>query len=407
MLYDGITEERRFTDVLRDFRPDVMALTGYLTQEVEMMEYVRLTKALCPSCSVILGGVHAQLNYRRLYWPEVDYIFRSESVAWFGQLLQALDRGEVPGGIPGLCRRTGEDFVETPYIPCDINDLPLPDRSGWAQGASWFRYLDFPRLSTLKTAVSCPFSCHFCYGRHLHSGQYQARRLDLVMTELAEIPGETVFIVDSDFLLSEERVRAFLDALEALEIRKTFICYARADFLAEHPDLVARLCRCGFRLFLVGLEGIRDQQLAEWNKGTSRLVNEACLQVLQENGADCMALLLADPDFTKGDFNALYQWAKAHGLRYASVQVLTPIPPTPFYQKKKDELLSEDLSQWDLAHLHLKPAHMSHAAFMRRYRLLMMRLALLGWSRGAYRFVTPTYLLRTAGRWWRRRRTLR
>ena len=35
-LYDGITEERRFTDVLLAFRPDVMALTGYLTQEREI-----------------------------------------------------------------------------------------------------------------------------------------------------------------------------------------------------------------------------------------------------------------------------------------------------------------------------------------------------------------------------------
>lgn len=125
------------------------------------------------------------------------------------------------------------------------------------------------------------------------------------MEELEEVPGDTVFIVDSDFLLEETRVEAFLDALEERGIRKTFLCYGRADFIAGHPALTARLCRCGFRLFLVGLEGIRDQRLEAWNKGTTREINEACLQVLNACGADCMGLLLADPDFTAADFQAL------------------------------------------------------------------------------------------------------
>lgn len=406
-LYDGITEERRFTDVLLAFRPDVMALTGYLTQEREMAEYIRLTKRACPACTVIVGGVHAQLNYRRLCWPGVDYVFRTESADWFRGLLEALDRGEMPRGIPGLCRREGGRFVETPYEPCDIDTLPRPDRSGWAERADWFRYLDFARLSTLKTAVSCPFRCEFCYGRNLHGGRYQPRRLELVMEELEEVPGDTVFIVDSDFLLEETRVEAFLDALEERGIRKTFLCYGRADFIAGHPALTARLCRCGFRLFLVGLEGIRDQRLEAWNKGTTREINEACLQVLNACGADCMGLLLADPDFTAADFQALYRWAKEHGLRYTSVQVLTPIPPTPLYERRKGELLSTDLRQWDLAHLLLEPAHMGRRVFMLRYYWLMARLVLLGWRRGAYHFVTPAYLGRAVGRWRRRRAALR
>ena len=80
-----------------------------------MAEYIRLTKRARPACTVIVGGVHAQLNYRRLCWPGVDYVFRTESADWFRSLLEALDRGEMPIGIPGLCRREGGRFVETPY----------------------------------------------------------------------------------------------------------------------------------------------------------------------------------------------------------------------------------------------------------------------------------------------------
>ena len=92
-IYDGIVEGRAFTAVLREFRPDVVGITGYLTQEREMRAYARLSRRTCPGCAVVLGGTHAQLNYRRLYWPEVDYVFRGESVEDFSRLLAALDRG--------------------------------------------------------------------------------------------------------------------------------------------------------------------------------------------------------------------------------------------------------------------------------------------------------------------------
>ena len=228
-----------------------------------------------------------------------------------------------------------------------------------------------------------------------------------MLDELEAIPGEPVFIVDSDFLLEEVRTEAFLRGLEERGIRKQFICYARADFIAAHPELTARLCRAGFRCFLVGIEGVRDDRLEGWNKGTSRAVNEACVTILHANGADCAALLLADPAFEKADFQALARWVAEHPVRYASVQILTPIPPTPFYRRKEGELTSRDLRQWDLTHLVLPPEHMSRRAFLARYRLLLARLTLCTWRRGAFRFVTPAYLGRVLVRWWRRRGALR
>ena len=409
-IYDGITESRPFSKVVRGFAPDVVAVTGYLTQEREMRAYARLAKSAAPGCAVVLGGVHAQLCHRRLHWPEADYVFRSESAAEFRRLLEGLAAGAVPGDIPGLCRRTGEGWAENPYAPGDMDGLPLPDRSGWAARADWFRYLDWPRISTLKTAASCPFSCRFCYGRNLHGGQYQARRLDLVLDELEQVPGETVFIVDSDFLLDEGRVRAFLAGVRDRGIRKRYLCYARADFIAAHPALVGELCQTGFAAFLVGLEGIADQRLAAWDKGTTSRVNETCLAVLAEYGADCVALLLADPEFRKEDFRALYRWVKGTTLRYVSVQILTPLPETPLFEEKMaglDGAERPDLRSFDLTHLVLPPKYMTRRAYRLRYWLLLLRLALLGFRRGAYRFVTPAYLAKTAARALRRAAALR
>lgn len=404
VLYDAITENRAFSAVLNEVRPDAMALTGYLTQEGPMEQMVALVKKCCPACTVVIGGVHAQLNYRRLYWPGVDFVFRSEDV---GELAALLAGRRRPEDVSGLCWPSEKGWRENPYEPPDLNALPLPERMGWRENARWFRYLDLERTSTLKTAASCPYQCGFCYGRNLHGGRYQARSLEKVFTELENIEAENVFIVDSDFLLDEDRISAFLDDLEKRNIHKTFVCYARADFVAAHPALTARLVKAGVRRFAVGLEGIENAKLDAWAKGTDRGINEACVRVIHEAGGECVALLLADPAYGKEEFRNLYRWVKRMGLKYVSVQVLTPIPPTSFYQERKDDLLDTDLKRWDLTRLLLPPEKLTRRQFMRQYRLLLVRTALLGWLRGAYRFVTPAYLGRVLLRDLRRRRTLR
>ena len=171
--------------------------------------------------------------------------------------------------------------------------------------------------------------------------------------------------------------------------------------------MTAALAEVGFRCFLVGLESLSGERLAAYEKGVTTDVNEDCLRVLRDCGADCVALMMADPAFTREDFRRLYAWARDRGLKYVSVQVYTPIPPTPLYVEKEAELLDRRPEKWDLAHLLLKPAHMTRVGFTLRHRLLMARLYLLGWRRGAYRFVTPRFVAGRIAAWWKRRRTLR
>ena len=88
------------------------------------------------------------------------------------------------------------------------------------------------------------------------------------------------------------------------------------------------------------------------------------------------------------------------------MQVYTPIPSTPLYEAEKERIFEKRPEKWDLAHLVLKPAHMSVPAFYCRHRFLVARLYLLGYRRGAYRFVTPAYIGRQCLKWWKRLHTL-
>ncbi|MBP1762897.1 MAG: B12-binding radical protein, partial [Firmicutes bacterium] len=259
-IYDGLIETVSIEDAIRREKPDALAVTGYITQEKLMLAFCMKAKEINSSIITILGGVHAQLNYQRFYAPQVDYIMRSESMDAFGLLIETIvhPRKEELVRINGLCYQGSEGWVENTLQQTDINDLPIPDRTFFHYNKHHYRYLDLTEVATIKTALSCPFNCNFCYCTLLNGGHYQTRELSLVMEELKSIEAKNVQIVDDDFLVDPERIRAFIQLVKENQLHKRFICYARADFVAENPQLIKSLVEIGFHYFLVGLEAVTD-----------------------------------------------------------------------------------------------------------------------------------------------------
>lgn len=392
-IYDGILETTPFTQVLKQFKPNVVAITGYLTQEKNMQRYAVLAKQYDADIKVIIGGVHAQINYERLFWPQVDFILRSESMEAFKQLLCNIDQPNEYKNINGLCARNKTGFMINPLIPCEINDLPIPDRIELKRHFDAFRYLDYDHCATIKTSFSCPFNCSFCYGRSLHQGLASCRSIDKIIKELQTIPSTNIFITDSDFLYDEKRLRMLIQAIKEHQIKKQYICYGRSDFIAAHPELMKELADIGFTCVLVGFESISTSTLTAYNKQNSSSINDECINVLKDSRIACTALMIADLSFTHQDFKALYKWLISKPLRYASVQILTPLPGTDYYEQNKDKLLEHDIRKWDLAHVLMKPAQLSRTRFMLEYQILVIRLWLYYHKHGSYQFFTFKYMI--------------
>jgi radical SAM superfamily enzyme YgiQ (UPF0313 family) len=382
-IYDGVIETESFRRVLRREKPDVLAVTGYITQQDRMLDLCRKAKALCPGIATVVGGVHAQLNPENFFKPWVDFVFRSESCDAFGELLDLIEgKGtKAPGEINGLCRRAagqaGDAFECAPLRPSDINRLPIPDRTFFDRYKRRYRYLDLPETAILKTSASCPYQCNFCYCARLHGGVYQARDLDLVMEELRGLSAENVLLADDDFLVDAGRVRDFAARVREAGLVKKFVCYGRADFIAAHPDLIRELADIGFVYFIVGLEAIDDQTLDGYNKGTTQDANERCLRIIREAGARCIGLLMMPLDAKREDFRRLAAWAASRPLRYATVSAFTPIPGTPVFEEYKDRLRTQDPRKWDFLHLVVKPSRLSTLEYLCRFWLLQWKLVRL------------------------------
>lgn len=420
-IYDALTDSCSFEEVLKREQPDIVAVTGYITQQLLMRDYCTMAKNFDPAIKTIVGGVHAQLNYQSFFHKDIDYICRSEDIWAFAELIDhiAFAKGDLHL-INGLCYKSSKPMnkgeassstgypdrtLSTPDIiggafpsmtvnelaSFDINLLPIPDRTHFHANKKGYRYLELTEIATIKTSLSCPYDCSFCYCTLLNKGCYVTRDIEKVIEELEGIESDNIQIADDDFLVDIKRIEKFIGLVRSRGIKKTYTCYARADFIASNPEIIEKLAQIGFRYFLVGLEAADDEALDSYNKKTSSAANELCIRNIKDAGAECIGLMIADIDYTKKDFDRLYRWIRKNRLSYVTVSIFTPIPGTVLFEKHKDEITSRNIEDWDFLHLVMKPTNISSAEFYLYFYILFLRLYRIAKKSGAYSFIDYSF----------------
>lgn len=413
VIFDGMLDFIDFNIVLRSENPDIVCITGYISQENIMLNYAKKCKDFNGNIVTILGGCHVQLNYERFYHKYVDFLSRSECMTAFIQLIKHIDPEvlSVPlkeiNGLGYKNKEKSSEFTINPLEPTDINSLPIPDRSYFYKKKEKFRYLDLTEVATIKTAFSCPYDCNFCYCTQLSCGKYAVRDLNLVIEEIKGIHAENIQIVDDDFMVDRERLISFANLLTQNNIKKTFTIYARADFMAKNPDMVALMAEIGVKYFLVGLEAINDDDLNSFNKETTNEMNLKCIENIQKTTAECIGLFIIPINATPLDFKNLVNWVKKTSLNHATVSIFTPIPGTSLFEEYKEKLITDKVDHWDFLHLVLKPTNLSKSRFYLEFWKMYFRLYKISKKTGVYDFLNFKYCKRLIKNYFKLRKTIK
>ena len=397
-ILDSIFDKRNLKEVLISYDPDLVVISGYITQEQIIIAYSKIIKDHNSSIKIIVGGVHAEVNYNRFYVSTIDIISHSSSLEPFRKILKMgtiYDVSEL-ANIDGICYRNNNEWTVNKNLSINPNDLPIPDRAHFNKNKHLYRYLGFSPCAIVKTAFSCPYNCSFCFCRKINDGKYIARDINLVVDEIEKIECECIHIIDDTFLIDRERISKFISLIKERNIVKKFIFYSRADFVVHNKDLISELSDIGAKGIIVGLEAIDDSTLNSYSKETSENINLQCVKTLKDNNIECLGLFIIDVNATKEDFNKLYKWVKRVKLNYASVSIFTPIPGTDDFEKYKNKLTTDKIEYWDFLHLVLEPTNMSRKAFYLEYYKLFMRLTIIGKKGGVYDFVDMKFIRNTA-----------
>jgi len=357
-IHDSMVPNALFSEVLADFKPNVVAITGFYPAKDAMLATACTVKTWCQDTKVIVGGVHAELNPADFQHTNVDVIVYSGGALTFSRWLLSLPGDTCTGTWQNNPKKIAPGWIRNPPPdPPDTNPsfLPLPDRSHFYKYRHLFTYLHYGSVALVQSARGCPHNCSFCSCRLLNGGRFTPRPIEEVADEIATLNCDKIWLVDDTFLAIPSRAVSLAVALERRNIHKRFIIYARASDITRTPGIVNDLRRLGVMDVIVGLEAVHDKCLADYNKNTTANDNRQCVETLHAAGIACTGLFIVPPDATLTTFRYLNSWIASVPLSTVALSIFTPFPGTPDWERYESKLTTRDCRKWDLCHLVLPP----------------------------------------------------
>lgn len=356
-IIDMILEKKCYKDILIDENPDFILFTGYITHVGIIKEMSKLAKEMIPKVITGVGGVHAEVVPADFHSPYIDFVYDKNGIDGFNESLRGLSLARSIEEIRKNIDLLGPKKSTFKY--------KYPARDAVAKYRKRYYYMFHNPCALIKTSYGCPYNCSFCFCKEITDGKYFTRDINDVVAELETIEEEEIYIVDDDFLFNHDRIREFIYELKERNIKKNYLIYGRADFVAENEELLKEFKSVGLQAVIVGIESVRASDLKSYNKGTSKEINERCIGVLNKLDIELYATLIIPMDFSKADFKELTNWLRALDLRFVNLQPLTPLPGTDIFEDYLPHLLvdREDYARWDMAHVVLQPEYMSIRSF--------------------------------------------
>ena len=351
-LADMLLERKPLSCFLKQKDYDMVCFTAYITTVGMVKAYAKTVKAYNPNILTAVGGVHAEVVFTDFVDENIDYIVWANGVKTLLEIAESypnIDKTAI-AGIYTPQKKKPEIESEVPY---------LPDRRITAKYRKNYNYIYHNHCATIKTSFGCPYKCKFCFCTQVC--EYSARSLDGVLDELEQIQENNVFIVDDNFLVSKKRVEAFCKGLDERNIRKHYIAFGRADFIAKNEELIILLRDHGFDAFFVGIESFKKEELNEFSKQSSVEENIKAVEILERNGLQCYSGLIVGEDWKKEDFDGLIAYLNAFEHPLVNIQPITPMPGTPLFDEYPYEITlpRNEYACWDMAHIVFQPKYMS------------------------------------------------
>jgi len=356
VIVDMILEKRTFESFIIEHQPDVLCVSGYITNVATMISYCKIAMKISDKIITIVGGVHCEVCPEDFENEEVDFRVVRNAAVIFTDLLNHIDlHTELPKGV----FQKG-DSLETTQLPAFDFTIPFPDRASVAKYRDNYFYIFHDKVALIKTSLGCPYSCSFCFCRIITEEKYFQRPLSDVLNELEQIREKEIYIVDDDFLVDKKRLQEFISEIRKRKIDKHFLVYGRADFIAQNPDVMHELASIGLRTVIVGFESFSDKVLNDYNKKTSVEMNRETMKVLHQNKIECFACIIIPPEWDREDFRNMVKVVKSLGIHFVNLQPLTPLPKTGINFPEDRIIVSRtNYEKWDLAHVTVQPLKLS------------------------------------------------
>lgn len=372
-LLDMRLEEVPFEATIREFQPDVVAMTAYTVDVNTVKALAKRTKDFDPSIRVVLGGYFANGSAQLLHDTSIDVVVPGEGVNTLRELIDTWQDGGLQAdlrGILGLVFPVDGRMHATPTRPWpSLDSYAFPDRrlSAHVRGRYFDRWMK--PVASIMSSYSCPFRCEFCCLWPTTGGKYLSRSPESLLAEIATIEEDFIWFTDDEAFIDGPRMERVARLLDAQGIRKQYFFMTRADSIRRNSPRFELWARAGLKRVMVGFESIRSQDLVTFNKETSVADNDDAIAILQQNALDINSNFVLTQDYQPHDFENLRRYVEAKELSFPLYFILTPFPGTVLYERVKRDIFLHDYDFYDLLHTVL-PTQMSLRDFYAQFSKL-------------------------------------
>jgi len=363
-------------------RPGAVGITcGFTTDVYSTLWTARAVKETIPGTPVFVGGHHASLIPGDFLFPSspVDAVVIGEG-EWTGlELADALERGDDPASVAGVLTLENRDGGYKQRIHSNsLDDLPLPDRRLTLRYRRRYHHAFDTPSACVETSRGCPFDCNFCSIWVFYQRRARRRSPERIVADLEQVRAlgeDRVFFTDDIAFLQHDAYEELGLRIKEAGLKHLYSCETRADLVVRYRDLFGLWKEVGLKTVFLGIEKVDDGGLDSIRKRTKggAATNLEAIEILRSHGITPMTSLITDPAWGEEDFDRLEEFLNLLDLPCPTFTILTPLPGTELWESRKDELITDDYSLFDVMHLVL-PSKLSPERFYERFAGLYCRV---------------------------------
>ncbi|MBM4391886.1 MAG: radical SAM protein [Deltaproteobacteria bacterium] len=322
-------------DRVREFDPQIVALTAKTLGWPAVIEIAQMVKATCPKALVVVGGPQLAIYPKEsLTWDCFDIAAVGDGEETMLDICEAVESGSALDDIPGTCVRKGSDFVMNPSrsVPKDVDKYPMP---AWdLVDVNRYHCLTLLKpFATMVTTRGCPWHCGYC--SQVYSDKLRFRSPELVVDEMEWLVKnhgvKEIVMFDETFTIGKKRMRKLSEEILRRNVNVKFNIRARVDTVDR--EVLELLKRAGLRSIHMGVEAGTDRVLKIMNKQITREQTERAFRIAREVGIETRGYFMVGYyDATPQDIEEMINFSSSIGLDWASYSVATALPATDLYR---------------------------------------------------------------------------
>ena len=187
---------------------DLLGLSVYIWNVAHIERLILMLKQRKPDLIIVIGGpeVTYEPEYFLNVW-DIDYVISGEGEFILGELVQCLERGDVPD-IPGI---SFKDHISKTVVRADLDRLSkLPSPYLLESDKDSLKN----RLVYFETSRGCPYQCQYCLSSREKGVRYFP--MEYILKNLGDLIGagaRQIKFLDRTFNLNKLHTRTIFDFL--------------------------------------------------------------------------------------------------------------------------------------------------------------------------------------------------